>query len=102
LDSETLHQEYVPRWNVINESALDDPDVFRNLVDQLAPPLLFSQLRRWLVGQVAALESVAVSKDAELASSNAQVAKVTQDLSNLQLSCDEVSVKASSLEFEKD
>ncbi|GKD24517.1 hypothetical protein Tco_1230731, partial [Tanacetum coccineum] len=51
---------------------------------------------------VAALESVAVSKDAELASSNAQVAKVTQDLSNLHLSCDEVSVKASSLEFEKD
>nr|GEV29667.1 hypothetical protein [Tanacetum cinerariifolium] len=40
--------------------------------------------------------------DAELASSNAQVAKVTQDLSSLQLSCDELSVKASSLEFKKD
>ncbi|GKA16722.1 hypothetical protein Tco_0696559, partial [Tanacetum coccineum] len=55
-----------------------------------------------LEGQVVALESAAVSKDAKLASPNAQVAKVTQDLSNLQLSCDELSVKASSLEFEKD
>ncbi|GJZ10904.1 hypothetical protein Tco_0545663 [Tanacetum coccineum] len=52
--------------------------------------------------QVAALESAAVSKDAELASSNAQVAKVTQDLSILQLSCDELSVKAFSLDFEND
>nr|GEW69482.1 hypothetical protein [Tanacetum cinerariifolium] len=55
-----------------------------------------------LKGQVAALESAAASKDAELASSNSQVPKVTQDLSNLQLSCDELSVNASSLEFEKD
>ncbi|GJX06434.1 hypothetical protein Tco_0194366 [Tanacetum coccineum] len=55
-----------------------------------------------LEGQVAALEAVAVSKDAKLASSNAQVAKVTQYLSNLQLSCDKLSVKASSLEFLND
>nr|GEV47076.1 hypothetical protein [Tanacetum cinerariifolium] len=48
------------------------------------------------------LESMTVSKDAKLASSNAQVAKVTQDLSNLQLSCDGLIVKASSLKFEKD
>nr|GEX10840.1 hypothetical protein [Tanacetum cinerariifolium] len=59
-------------------------------------------LKEVLEGQVTALESTAVSKDAELASSNAQIAKVTQDLSNLQLSCDELSVKASSLDFEKD
>nr|GEV31965.1 hypothetical protein [Tanacetum cinerariifolium] len=55
-----------------------------------------------LKGKVAALESATASKDAELASSNSQAAKVTQDLSNLQLSYDELSVKASSLEFEKD
>ncbi|GJR56287.1 hypothetical protein Tco_1406808 [Tanacetum coccineum] len=47
-------------------------------------------------------ESVAASKDSELTSSNSQVAKMTQDLSSLQLSCDELSVKASSLKFEKD
>nr|GEX38076.1 putative transposase (putative), gypsy type [Tanacetum cinerariifolium] len=53
-------------------------------------------------GQVTALEFAAASKDAELASSNSQVAKVTRDLSNLQLSYDELSVEASSLEFVKD
>ncbi|GJV99657.1 hypothetical protein Tco_1554909 [Tanacetum coccineum] len=55
-----------------------------------------------LEGQVAALESAAVTKDFELASSNTHIAKLTQDLSNLQLSCDELSIKASYLEFEKD
>ncbi|GJV17540.1 hypothetical protein Tco_1362863 [Tanacetum coccineum] len=55
-----------------------------------------------LEGQVAALEFATVSKDAEPASSNAQIAKVTQYLSNLQLSCNELSIKAASLESEKD
>ncbi|GJS57934.1 hypothetical protein Tco_0652718 [Tanacetum coccineum] len=45
MDSETLRQIYVPKWNVVNESVLDDPDVCRSVVDQLAPPGLFSQLR---------------------------------------------------------
>ncbi|GJR76805.1 hypothetical protein Tco_0089170 [Tanacetum coccineum] len=27
MDSETLRQIYVPKWNVVNESVLDDPDV---------------------------------------------------------------------------
>ncbi|GKA37344.1 hypothetical protein Tco_0723909 [Tanacetum coccineum] len=27
IDSETLRQIYVPKWNVVNESVLDDPDV---------------------------------------------------------------------------
>ncbi|GKA62297.1 hypothetical protein Tco_0761816 [Tanacetum coccineum] len=141
MDSEMLHQVYVPRWNVVNESALDDPDVCRNLVDQLAPPLLFSQLRSMdyeqlfaefnlllreseaaeairlrsqvatieateaaraseldgllernavLEGHVATFESSAIIKDTELASSHAQIAKMTPDLSNLQLSCDEL------------
>nr|GEU75859.1 ankyrin repeat family protein [Tanacetum cinerariifolium] len=55
-----------------------------------------------LEGQVTALESAVVSKDAEIASSQSYVAKLTHDLSSLQLSCDELSVKASSLVFEKD
>ncbi|GKA50635.1 hypothetical protein Tco_0743708 [Tanacetum coccineum] len=55
-----------------------------------------------LEGQVTALKSAAVTKDSEFASSNTCIAKLTQDLSNLQLSCDELSIKASSLEFEKD
>ncbi|GKB95931.1 hypothetical protein Tco_0982068 [Tanacetum coccineum] len=126
-----------------NESVLDDLDVCRSLVDQLAPPGLFSQLRGMdydqlfaefnvgatrqtclgaevrmrfehtlrerkrlegrsaeaarvgelnslkernialekeknnLEGQVAELESVATTKDTELASLNAQTAKLT-------------------------
>ncbi|GJW65346.1 hypothetical protein Tco_0117230 [Tanacetum coccineum] len=55
-----------------------------------------------LRGQVTALESAAATKDSDLESYNTHIAKVTQDLSNLQLSCDELSIKASSLEFEKD
>nr|GEX59859.1 hypothetical protein [Tanacetum cinerariifolium] len=55
-----------------------------------------------LEGQDAALEFAVVIKDTELVSSNAQITKLTQDLSNFQLSCDELSVKAASLEFEKD
>nr|GEZ25421.1 hypothetical protein [Tanacetum cinerariifolium] len=42
MDSETLRQVYVPKWNIVNEFSLDDPDVCRSLVDQLAPPVLFS------------------------------------------------------------
>nr|GEV36679.1 hypothetical protein [Tanacetum cinerariifolium] len=55
-----------------------------------------------LEGQVEALESASVVKNTELESSNAHIAKLTQDLSNLQLSCDELSVKAASLESDKD
>ncbi|GJW32412.1 hypothetical protein Tco_0052444 [Tanacetum coccineum] len=73
-----------------------------NLKDQLSLKEAEAADAICLRGQVAALESAAVSKDAELASSNAQIARATQDLSNLQLSCDDMSVKASSLEFKKD
>ncbi|GJV91460.1 hypothetical protein Tco_1539273 [Tanacetum coccineum] len=42
VDSATFHQTYIPKWNVTNNSALDDPDVFRGVIDHLAPPTLFS------------------------------------------------------------
>ncbi|GJT56316.1 hypothetical protein Tco_0991370 [Tanacetum coccineum] len=45
MDSETLHQTYVPKWDVLNESVLDESNLCRSLVDQLAPPVFFSQLR---------------------------------------------------------
>nr|GEW18655.1 hypothetical protein [Tanacetum cinerariifolium] len=45
MDTETLQQIYVPKWNVINNFALDDPKVCHNMIDQLAPSGLFSQLR---------------------------------------------------------
>ncbi|GJV93268.1 hypothetical protein Tco_1541081 [Tanacetum coccineum] len=45
LNSETLHQVFVPQWNVLNDSLLDDYDVSRKFVNHLAPPALFSQIR---------------------------------------------------------
>nr|GEX93937.1 hypothetical protein [Tanacetum cinerariifolium] len=44
LDSDTLHRIYVPKWNVTNDSVLDDQYVCRDLTDRLAPPALFAQL----------------------------------------------------------
>ncbi|GKC40749.1 hypothetical protein Tco_1053133 [Tanacetum coccineum] len=44
VDSETLQQIYIPKWNVTNDSSLDDLDVCRDVIDHLAPPALFSQL----------------------------------------------------------
>nr|GEW44607.1 hypothetical protein [Tanacetum cinerariifolium] len=55
-----------------------------------------------LKGQVATLESAAITNDTELASLNATTAKITQDLSSLQLSCDELTIKASSLESQRE
>nr|GEW24393.1 transposase (putative), gypsy type [Tanacetum cinerariifolium] len=118
MDFETLQQTYVPKWNVINDSALDDPDEAEaveaiRLRSQVATiegtkAARVNELNSLkgkttaLEGQVVALESATVIKDAELASSNAQISKLTQDLSNFQLSCDELSIKATSLESEKD
>nr|GEY86731.1 hypothetical protein [Tanacetum cinerariifolium] len=45
LDSETLHHMYVPKWNMTNDTVLDDLYVCRDLTDRLALPALFSQLR---------------------------------------------------------
>ncbi|GKG49305.1 hypothetical protein Tco_0515757, partial [Tanacetum coccineum] len=44
MDVENLHQTYVLKLDVTNDSALDDPEVCRSVVDHLAPHVLFSQL----------------------------------------------------------
>nr|GEX85691.1 DNA-directed DNA polymerase [Tanacetum cinerariifolium] len=51
-----------------------------------------------LEGKVTTLESTAIAKETELASLTAQTAKLTQDISSMELSCDELGVKAASLE----
>ncbi|GJY64812.1 hypothetical protein Tco_0466272, partial [Tanacetum coccineum] len=92
--------EYDPRWNVINESALDDPDFNVGAARQTC---LSAEVRMRLEHEIRGrkrFEGKCAIQDGR--DSNTQVAKVTQDLSNLHLSCDELSVKASSLEFEKD
>ncbi|GJW25241.1 hypothetical protein Tco_0039052 [Tanacetum coccineum] len=185
MDFETLQQIYVPKWDMVNDYALDDVEICHSIVDQLAPHIFFSQLcsidyeqlfAEFNVGaarqtclstkekdveiaslkadlslkeaeaaeaiclrgqvsvvkaaeaarvaelndlkgqttaleghvaaplkeQVAALESAVIIKDTELVSSNAQIAKLTQVLSNFQQTCDELSIKDASLESKND
>ncbi|GKC56348.1 hypothetical protein Tco_1083946, partial [Tanacetum coccineum] len=173
MDSEALHQAYVPKWDVLNDSLLDDSNVCRSVVDQLAPPVFFLQLRameydqllsefnvgaarqtclsakvrmrlehllrgkKRLEGKCGTQEKLLKERDLEIAdlktrlslkeaeeaaracelgslkeqsvafestaaAKDAKIAKLSQDLSQLQLSCDDLSIKASTLEREKD
>nr|GEU42444.1 hypothetical protein [Tanacetum cinerariifolium] len=45
FDTKTMHCVYIPTWKVTNDSTLDDPYVCCDLMDHLAPPALFAQLR---------------------------------------------------------
>nr|GEX89108.1 hypothetical protein [Tanacetum cinerariifolium] len=111
MDSETLSQIYVPKWNVVNESVLDDPDVYRSVIDQLAPSGLFSQLRSMDYDQLFSKFNVGAETKTTKAIhfrsqfsvvEAAEAARLTRDLSSLELSCDELSVKAASLESQRD
>ncbi|GJT89758.1 putative reverse transcriptase domain-containing protein [Tanacetum coccineum] len=44
IDSEALRKIYIPKWNVINGSSLDDPEICQGMIDHLAPLRFFSQL----------------------------------------------------------
>ncbi|GKD74864.1 hypothetical protein Tco_1333146, partial [Tanacetum coccineum] len=44
VNSESLHEIFVPRWNVPNDTLLDDHDISHEFIDHLAPPVLFSQI----------------------------------------------------------
>ncbi|GJV71477.1 hypothetical protein Tco_1491472 [Tanacetum coccineum] len=45
LDPSEEKRWYVPRWNITNDSLLDDGFSFRTLVDRVAPPTFFSAFR---------------------------------------------------------
>ncbi|GJR89733.1 hypothetical protein Tco_0213744 [Tanacetum coccineum] len=45
LNSEDAKRWYIPRWNITNDSLLDDGFSCRTLVDRVAPPGFFSTLR---------------------------------------------------------
>ncbi|GJU25299.1 hypothetical protein Tco_1163920 [Tanacetum coccineum] len=182
MDSETLQQTYVPKWNVINDSALDDIEFNVGVARQAcfsAEVRLRSEHNYWerkkferkcqtqidllkekgaeiaslkerlslkeaeaakeiclrgqvatiestetarvneLIGlkerylaleeeknvlekKVAVLESTNATKETELTPLTTQTVKLTKDFSEFGLSCDELSVKASPLEAEKD
>nr|GEW76832.1 hypothetical protein [Tanacetum cinerariifolium] len=131
MDSKTLHQIYVLKWDVLNESVLDDSNACHSLVDQLAPPVFFSQLRamkydqlftEFIVGAARQtcigegyenswFEGLDILKEAEPAKEIHLRSRITDieaadanktDLSSLHLSCDDLSIKSSTLESEKD
>ncbi|GJS69358.1 hypothetical protein Tco_0702199 [Tanacetum coccineum] len=45
VDSKALHEIFVPQWNVLNDTLLDEHDISCEFIDHLAPPVLFSQIR---------------------------------------------------------
>ncbi|GKB55482.1 hypothetical protein Tco_0906235, partial [Tanacetum coccineum] len=45
LDTD-LQKVYVPQWGVMNGSRLDDSHVYREMVDEFAPPKFFASVRR--------------------------------------------------------
>ncbi|GKC67461.1 hypothetical protein Tco_1100059 [Tanacetum coccineum] len=131
MDFEIRHQTYVSKWDVLNDSALDEPNVCRSLVDQLAPLVFFVQLHAMDYDQLFVefnvgadrqsclgtevrmrLEHVLRGKkrlegkcDIEAADAtwtDSEIAKLTWDLSSLQLSYDDLSIKALTFECEKD
>nr|GEY17848.1 hypothetical protein [Tanacetum cinerariifolium] len=79
-------QIYILKWNVTNDSALDDPDIFHGVIDHLAPPAFFLIFIAWTMNnyllnlmldaeatevirlcvQVAVVEAVVAARIAEL------------------------------------
>ncbi|GJY43127.1 hypothetical protein Tco_0431340 [Tanacetum coccineum] len=45
VDPAMMKRWYVPKWNITNDSLLDDAFSYRTLVDRVAPPAFFSDLR---------------------------------------------------------
>ncbi|GKB79767.1 hypothetical protein Tco_0946662 [Tanacetum coccineum] len=45
INSETLHDVFVPQWNVPNDTLLDDHDVSQEFINHLTPLVLFAQIR---------------------------------------------------------
>ncbi|GJT93844.1 hypothetical protein Tco_1082689 [Tanacetum coccineum] len=122
VDSETLHQTYIPKWNVTNDSALDEPDICHEFnVGAARQTCLSSEVRlrlehelrgrRKFEDKCAMQAGWLKERDAEIANLKAAEAAQASELKSLkernaalegQLSCDELSIKYSSFEFEKD
>ncbi|GKC17146.1 hypothetical protein Tco_1013928 [Tanacetum coccineum] len=133
VDSDSLYQIYIPKWNVTNDSALDDPDICHNELRgrkkfgdkcvmqagwlkerDVEIPSLKAQLSLKeaeatevirLRGQVAIVEAAETTRASELNGLKEQNVVLEGQVATLEsaaLSCDELSIKASSLESDKD
>ncbi|GJR86095.1 hypothetical protein Tco_0210106 [Tanacetum coccineum] len=45
VDSVTTQNVYVPEWNIINDARIDNPALYRNLLDHINPPGYWAALR---------------------------------------------------------
>ncbi|GJT62587.1 hypothetical protein Tco_1006120 [Tanacetum coccineum] len=126
MNSETLQQIYIPKWNVINDFSCDDPEFNVRAACQTclsAEVKLRSEhnlrerkkFKRKCARQIDLLkekdtEIAKCCEAAQLTKLNSlkewnlalEVAKLNHDLSSLKLSCDELSIKATSLKSQKD
>ncbi|GJV13621.1 hypothetical protein Tco_1355162 [Tanacetum coccineum] len=114
---------YVPRWNITNDSLLDDGFSCRTLVDRVAPLAFFSFLRSMDCDQLYTEFNVGAARQiclgSELAEKEAEAAEVvrlrdqvcslsrkksalTAEVSALKVACTEARTKIASLASERD
>ncbi|GJU94555.1 hypothetical protein Tco_1319311, partial [Tanacetum coccineum] len=114
VNSETLQQIYIPKWNVTNDSALDDPNICRGLKERdteivsLKAQLSLKEAEAAeairLCRKIATIEAIEAARIAELNGLKEQFAApgLTNDLLSLKMSFGELTIKAASLVSEKD
>nr|GEY91550.1 hypothetical protein [Tanacetum cinerariifolium] len=116
LDTETMHRVYIPRWKVTNDSTLDDPYVCCDLMDRLAPPTLFAQLRAMHYDQLYSEFNVGAARQVCLKAESIKLKDLKEENFALEgeisalfervttlesLSCDELNSKVASLESKR-
>ncbi|GKC01157.1 hypothetical protein Tco_0987293, partial [Tanacetum coccineum] len=108
LNTETLHQVFVPQWNVLNDSLLDDSDVSQEFVDHLAPPALLEMVsvveaaEKVRVGEMDALKQKNVALKNEKDSLNGKITDLQSSVSAKDLELKDLNVVVSSLKSQND
>ncbi|GKE57770.1 hypothetical protein Tco_1496955 [Tanacetum coccineum] len=103
LNSAEAKRWYVPRWNITNDSLLDDGFSCRTLVDRVAP-LAFSLPSEVsaLTGEVSALKSTIAQKDIDISLLDSRATYLKSALDDSQAACAEAGSLITSLTSERD
>ncbi|GJY26046.1 hypothetical protein Tco_0400772 [Tanacetum coccineum] len=80
MDPRTLEQIYIPKWDVINDSDLEDPEACRSFVDHLAPPGFFSLLRGMDYERLHNLEERCSLQEGKLKDKDVEIANLKAEL----------------------
>nr|GEY64915.1 RNA-directed DNA polymerase, eukaryota [Tanacetum cinerariifolium] len=65
IDSESLHDVFVPRWNIPNNTLLDSLDASREFIDHLAPQFYLRKFMTWIMRSCS--QSLALGSPVKLA-----------------------------------